>query len=77
MHFDAKLLPAAMALSGAVPIVAFATGQIAAAYLVGAIAIGTFIAVGASRRPRRGTAQLERLGRRSDRAPKPGARRHQ
>jgi hypothetical protein len=76
MHFDAKLLLAAMALSSVVPVVAFATGQFAA-YLVGAIVVGTFIAVGAIRRPRRGTAQVEQLGRRSDRAPKPGARRHQ
>jgi hypothetical protein len=58
MHFDAKLLLTAMALSGVVPIVAFASGQIAAAYLVGAIAVGTFIAVGAI--PRSGRTRRRR-----------------
>lgn len=76
MHFDAKLLIAAMAFSSVVPIVAFATGEIAAAYLLGAVAVGTFIAVGAGRRSGRGTARLEQLGRRPEQAPKPGARRH-
>jgi hypothetical protein len=76
MHFDAKLLLAAMALSGVVPVVAFATWQIAAAYLLGAIAVGTFIAVAASRRSRPDTDQLEQVGRQSGGAPTPGARRH-
>jgi hypothetical protein len=76
MHFDAKLLLAAMALSGVVPIAAFATGQIAAAYLLGAIAVGTFIAVAASRRSRRDTDHLEQVGRQSGGARTPGARRY-
>jgi hypothetical protein len=35
MRFDAKLLLAAMALSSVIPVVAFATGQIVAAFLMG------------------------------------------
>ena len=74
MIFDAKLLVAAMAFGCVIPMVAFATGQIAAAYLVGAVAIAGFIAVGAIPRSRRGTAQLGLFGRRSNGSPTPSAR---
>jgi hypothetical protein len=42
-----------MALSSVIPVVAFATGEIVAAFLMGAVAVGTFIAVGAIPRSRR------------------------